>query len=105
MISPRAVTLFVQRKNQTDEELALLQGELSLLLGNLGVAVGASVVQRRETPDPAYYIGQGKAEEAAAAASSLEEQAQDLVEAVSVFRLGNDGAGHYRGQSGLALPA
>ncbi len=72
MISPRAVTLFVQRKNQTDEELALLQGELSLLLGNLGVAVGASVVQRRETPDPAYYIGQGKAEEAAAAARAVD---------------------------------
>ena len=43
-------------------------------------------------------------EEAAAAAASLEEQAQDLVEAVSVFRLGNDGAGNYRGYSGLALP-
>ncbi len=65
------MTLFVQQKNQTDEELALLQGELSLLLGNLGISVGASVVQRRENPDPAYYIGQGKAEEAAAAARAL----------------------------------
>jgi len=69
--SSRAVTLFVQQKNQTDEEVALLQGELSLLLGNMGVTVGASVVQRRDAPDPAYYIGQGKALEAAAAAQAV----------------------------------
>ena len=44
-------------------------------------------------------------EEAAAAAGSLEEQADDLVRAVSVFRLGNDGAGNSRTSSGYALPA
>ncbi|GBG00752.1 hypothetical protein AZSI13_00790 [Azospira sp. I13] len=35
-------------------------------------------------------------EEAAAAAESLEEQARGLKEAVSVFRLGDEGGGHFR---------
>lgn len=38
-------------------------GELSLLLGTLGVETLGSVVQRREGPDPACLIGRGKAEE------------------------------------------
>ena len=37
--------------------------ELALLLGSLGIEVLGSVVQRRESPDPACLIGRGKAEE------------------------------------------
>jgi methyl-accepting chemotaxis protein len=40
-------------------------------------------------------------EEMAAAASSLKNQALDLVEAVSVFKLGSDGAGRERLQLGV----
>ena len=38
-------------------------GELTLLLDSLGVETLGSVVQRRESPDPACLIGRGKAEE------------------------------------------
>ena len=44
-------------------------------------------------------------EEASAAAQSLEDQAQDLVEAVSVFRLGSDNVGHTDNRRNLALPS
>lgn len=37
--------------------------ELSLLLENLGVQTAAEVVQKRGSPDPANFIGSGKAEE------------------------------------------
>ena len=37
--------------------------ELALLLGSLGIEALGSVVQRRESPDPACLIGRGKAEE------------------------------------------
>ncbi len=37
--------------------------ELSLLVATAGADVAARVVQRRTTPDPATYIGRGKAEE------------------------------------------
>ncbi len=37
--------------------------ELALLLGSLGIKALGSVVQRRESPDPACLIGRGKAEE------------------------------------------
>ncbi|WP_299075434.1 GTPase HflX [uncultured Fretibacterium sp.] len=37
--------------------------ELALLLGSLGIETLGSVVQRRESPDPACLIGRGKAEE------------------------------------------
>ena len=36
-------------------------GELTLLLDSLGVETLGSVVQRRESPDPACLIGRGKA--------------------------------------------
>jgi GTP-binding protein HflX len=37
--------------------------ELALLVGTAGADVLSRVVQRRETPDPATYLGRGKAEE------------------------------------------
>jgi len=38
--------------------------ELSLLLENLGIEVVGQIVQKRDTPDPAFMVGSGKALEA-----------------------------------------
>ncbi|HOJ84733.1 MAG TPA: GTPase HflX, partial [Bacillota bacterium] len=43
--------------------------ELALLAKTAGAAVVSTMVQRREAPDPAYYIGKGKAHELAEAAA------------------------------------
>ncbi len=37
--------------------------ELALLVGTAGADVGERIIQRRATPDPATYLGRGKAEE------------------------------------------
>jgi methyl-accepting chemotaxis protein len=77
-----------------------IMGEISAASNEqaLGVAqVGEAVKQMDEvTQQNAALV-----EEMAAAASSLKNQASDLVEAVSVFTLGTDGAGPYRPQLGL----
>jgi len=38
--------------------------ELSMLLSNLGIEVVGQIVQKRESPDPAFLVGKGKALEA-----------------------------------------
>lgn len=42
--------------------------ELSLLLSNLGIRTVGRCVQKRDRPDPGFYLGSGKAEEIAAKA-------------------------------------
>ncbi len=44
---------------------SVLLEELSLLLDNLGVSTVGRVLQRRDSPDPAYLFGKGKVEEIA----------------------------------------
>jgi methyl-accepting chemotaxis protein len=77
-----------------------IMGEISAASNEqaLGVAqVGEAVKQMDEvTQQNAALV-----EEMAAAASSLKNQALDLVEAVSVFKLGSDGAGRERLQLGV----
>ncbi len=77
-----------------------IMGEISAASNEqaLGVAqVGEAVKQMDEvTQQNAALV-----EEMAAAASSLKNQALDLVEAVSVFKLGSDGAGRERPQLGV----
>jgi methyl-accepting chemotaxis protein len=77
-----------------------IMGEISAASNEqaLGVAqVGEAVTQMDEvTQQNAALV-----EEMAAAASSLKNQALDLVEAVSVFKLGSDGAGRERLQLGV----
>src|SRR5690349_8668113 len=46
---------------QQDVEMSL--DELALLVDTAGADVVARVVQRRDNPDPATYVGKGKAEE------------------------------------------
>lgn len=67
----RALTVFLERPGEEDLRV-LLEKELLLLLENVGISVVGTVVQRRATPDPAFFIGQGKAEEAALMARSLD---------------------------------
>ncbi len=51
-----------------DEEL----DELALLVDSAGADVVGRVVQRRDAPDPATFVGRGKAEEIAALSRSLD---------------------------------
>ncbi|WP_029166311.1 GTPase HflX [Aminiphilus circumscriptus] len=67
----RALTVFLERPGEEDLRV-LLEKELQLLLENVGISVVGTVVQRRAAPDPAFFIGQGKAEEAALMARSLD---------------------------------
>jgi len=67
----RALTVFLERPGEEDLRV-LLEKELLLLLENVGISVVGTVVQRRAAPDPAFFIGQGKAEEAALMARSLD---------------------------------
>ena len=53
------VTLPPVSSEETDEHLA----ELALLVNTAGADEVARVVQRRDAPDPATYVGKGKAEE------------------------------------------
>ncbi|MGH9076627.1 MAG: GTPase HflX [Acidimicrobiales bacterium] len=48
---------------ETEEETRRHLDELALLVGTAGADEAARVVQRRERPDPATYVGKGKAEE------------------------------------------
>ena len=51
-----------------DEEL----DELALLVDSAGADVVGRVVQRRDAPDPATFVGRGKAEEIAALSRELD---------------------------------
>ncbi|HAF49595.1 MAG TPA: GTPase HflX, partial [Synergistaceae bacterium] len=56
---------------QEDREVELLAGELELLLKNLGIAPAGRILQERRSPDPAYFLGQGKIEEAKVLAEAM----------------------------------
>src|SRR5690348_450095 len=53
------VTLPHEHEDDTDASL----DELALLVDTAGADESARVVQRREAPDPRYFVGKGKAEE------------------------------------------
>jgi GTP-binding protein HflX len=55
----KAIIAAVSGKNSNDSGDSL--DELVLLLKNLGIPTVAKVIQRRDTPDPASFIGSGKA--------------------------------------------
>ena len=55
-------------EEQVDEEL----DELAQLVDSAGADVVGRVVQRRDAPDPATFVGRGKAEEIAALSQSLD---------------------------------
>ncbi len=53
------VTVPPSREDETERHL----DELALLVDTAGADEAARVVQRRDHPDPATYVGKGKAEE------------------------------------------
>ncbi len=59
----RIVLVGVSRGAADDEAAAGALDELSLLVDTAGADEVARVTQRRQAPDPATYVGQGKAEE------------------------------------------
>ena len=59
----RIVLVGVQFPGMSAEELDHQLDELALLVDTAGADVVARVVQRREAPDPATYLGSGKVEE------------------------------------------
>ncbi|MCE5201655.1 MAG: GTPase HflX [Synergistaceae bacterium] len=65
----KAIIAAVDRKNSDDTEVSL--DELVMLLENLGIPTAARAVQHRDMPDPASFIGSGKAEEIKDFASKL----------------------------------
>lgn len=70
-----------------DAELSL--DELKLLLANLGIPVLGRVLQKRRSPDPATFIGSGKAIEIAAFASEIGANLLVLDDALSPTQRSN----------------
>lgn len=64
----RALLLGVVRNSSGEDSL----DELELLANTAGVTVVDKIIQKRSGIDPLYYVGQGKAEEIARAAKSLD---------------------------------
>ena len=59
----KIVLVGVQFPGMTPEELEHRLGELALLVDTAGADVVARVVQRRDAPDPATFLGSGKVDE------------------------------------------
>jgi GTP-binding protein HflX len=59
----RIVLVGVVARHRTIEEVEASLHELGLLVDTAGADEVARVIQRRDTPDPATYIGRGKAQE------------------------------------------
>jgi GTP-binding protein HflX len=62
-IREKIVLVGVVFPRTTEEQVEESLDELSLLVDTAGADEVARVVQRRDAPDPAYFIGKGKAEE------------------------------------------
>ncbi len=62
-IREKIVLVGVARGEQLTDDVDAALDELSQLVDTAGADAVARVVQRRESPDPKYYIGKGKAEE------------------------------------------
>lgn len=59
----RIVLVGVTLAGHSDEETEEGLDELSLLIDTAGADEAARITQRRDTPDPAWYIGKGKVDE------------------------------------------
>jgi len=72
--------------------------ELALLLSNLGIEVVGQIVQKRDTPDPAFLVGKGKASEAGLFCKST---GADIL--VSDERLSPTQKANLQGQAGIEV--
>jgi len=61
----KVITVGVQQQGQTAEELQASMDELEELVQTAGGTVVESHIQKRTRPDPATYVGKGKAQELA----------------------------------------
>jgi GTPase len=68
----RIILVGVVFPGRTSEEVEEELDELALLVDSAGADVVGRVVQRRDTPDPATFVGKGKVEEIAALSRSLD---------------------------------
>jgi GTPase len=68
----RIIVVGVVFPGLTDEMIEENLDELALLVDSAGADVVGRVVQRRNAPDPATFVGRGKAEEIAALSRSLD---------------------------------
>ncbi len=59
----KIVLVGVVTRDTTLEEVEASLDELALLVDTAGADVKSRIIQRRDTPDPATYVGRGKAEE------------------------------------------
>jgi len=62
-IREKIVIVGVQLPGRSEESLESSLDELALLVDTAGADVVARTVQRRDAPDPATYVGRGKADE------------------------------------------
>lgn len=62
-IREKIVLVGVTFPGETDEDTEASMAELALLVDTAGADVVAEIVQRRDSPDPTWFIGKGKAEE------------------------------------------
>ena len=71
----RAFLVGVKLKDELQSDAESSLEELRRLAETAGMEVLAEIIQPRETPDPAYFIGRGKLEELEAIVSELEVEA------------------------------
>ncbi|MGQ9610752.1 MAG: GTPase HflX [bacterium] len=64
-ITEKAILVGVHLSNMSKSEADESLEELARLADTAGIIVSEKVIQHRDKPDPAYYIGKGKAEEIA----------------------------------------
>ncbi|HVO33285.1 MAG TPA: GTPase HflX [Elusimicrobiota bacterium] len=62
----KVITVGVQRRQDTDSESQASMEELDRLVQTAGGVVAEAHLQKRDRPDPATFVGRGKAEELAA---------------------------------------
>ena len=75
-VSPtRAFLVGVKLKDELQSDAESSLEELRRLAETAGMEVLAEIIQPKETPDPAYFIGRGKLEEAEAIVSELKVEA------------------------------
>lgn len=68
----RIILVGMQRGDATEDQTDASLDELALLIDTAGADEVARVVQRRASPDPATYVGKGKADEIRAMSEALD---------------------------------
>ena len=81
----------------SEDDLDRQLDELALLVDTAGADVVARVVQRRDSPDPATYLGSGKVKELRDVCLALDADTvvfEDIAQPRSAAQLGKDPGAH-----------